>query len=56
MNDEGWNDGIGSYSCGKNIILKLIDVDNGFRESHVAGKLSNYDTSLRSSVDYISMI
>lgn len=58
----GWNNGIGSYSCGKNIILKLIhQADTNpmvpwFLESHINGKVSNYDTGLRHLIDDAFMI
>ena len=55
MSDYGWNNGIGSYSCGKNIGLRLKDSETNIY-SLVAGKLSNYDTWLRSSIDDIYMV
>ena len=56
LSDYGWNNGIGSYTCGKNIIIKLIDEDNGYRETHAAGMLLNYDTYLVHEVDYVWMV
>ena len=61
MSDYGWNNGIGSYSCGKNIRLDLYDLSDAgigdfyWRVTSAAGKLDNYDTYLVHGVVFAGM-
>ena len=52
MKDLGWNNnGIGSFTCGKNIVLKLRNSSKNI-ESQVNGKVSNYNTDQETDAKY----